>query len=129
MLPPSSPLGVPPAAMEQEPDRSSRNIQRNTMEEPNEETAMEDVSQQIYAEMEYATDHEDHEDGEEEEVGFVRKYYPLPVDTVEDIEMYQPGGYHPTHLNDVLCGFKIIHKLGCGGYSTVVSRRTPSRPT
>lgn len=48
-----------------------------------------------------------------------RRYYPIGVDHVEDIEEYRPGGYHPVHLGDILDGrYKILHKLGCGGLST-----------
>ncbi|KAK0268912.1 hypothetical protein LTR35_015181 [Friedmanniomyces endolithicus] len=48
-----------------------------------------------------------------------RRYLPLGVDTVEDIEGYQPGAYHPVHLGDTFDGkYKILHKLGSGGFST-----------
>ena len=48
-----------------------------------------------------------------------RRYLPLGVDTVEDVEGYQPGGYHPVHLGDTFDGkYKILHKLGSGGFST-----------
>ncbi|KAK0352859.1 hypothetical protein LTR02_012771 [Friedmanniomyces endolithicus] len=48
-----------------------------------------------------------------------RRYLPLAVDTVEDIEGYKPGGYHPVHLGDTFDGrYKILHKLGSGGFST-----------
>ncbi len=42
------------------------------------------------------------------------------VDGVEDLETYVPGGFHPTHLGDELSDgrYRIIHKLGFGGYST-----------
>lgn len=34
--------------------------------------------------------------------------------------MYRPGGYHPIHLNDIVNGrYRIIHKLGHGGFSTI----------
>ncbi|KAL9623411.1 MAG: hypothetical protein Q9160_002304 [Pyrenula sp. 1 TL-2023] len=40
---------------------------------------------------------------------------------VEDLEDYQIGGYHPTHIGDrYLDGrYEIVHKLGYGTYSTV----------
>jgi serine/threonine protein kinase len=39
---------------------------------------------------------------------------------VENIERYRPGGYHPVNLGDRLGGqYKIIHKLGHGGFGTV----------
>lgn len=39
----------------------------------------------------------------------------------EEIEDYRPGGLHPTHLGDVLDEgrYRIVHKLGNGGYATV----------
>ncbi|KAL4934187.1 kinase-like domain-containing protein [Aspergillus undulatus] len=39
---------------------------------------------------------------------------------VEALEKYQPGGYHPIRIGDVLNGrYHIADKLGFGGYSTV----------
>ncbi len=39
----------------------------------------------------------------------------------EGIELYCPGGYHPTHLNDLLKDgqYQILHKLGFGSFATV----------
>ncbi|ODV69203.1 kinase-like protein [Hyphopichia burtonii NRRL Y-1933] len=41
----------------------------------------------------------------------------------ESISEYQPGGYHPVHLNDIytsnLTAYKIIQKLGWGHFATV----------
>lgn len=39
----------------------------------------------------------------------------------EPIQYYRPGGYHPTLLGDTFKDgrYKILHKLGWGGYSTV----------
>ncbi|KAL2869725.1 kinase-like protein [Aspergillus lucknowensis] len=39
----------------------------------------------------------------------------------EDLEMYTPGGYHPTHLGDRFYEgrYEIVHKLEFGSYSTV----------
>jgi len=55
--------------------------------------------------------------------------YLLPYDSetentlgdTEEIERYERGGFHPVHLGDRFdCGrYKIIHKLGDGGFSTV----------
>ena len=48
-----------------------------------------------------------------------RRFYPLGLDTNEDIEGYRPGGFHPVHLEDTLGErYKILHKLGSGGLST-----------
>ncbi|KAK0251796.1 hypothetical protein LTS09_013024 [Friedmanniomyces endolithicus] len=48
-----------------------------------------------------------------------RRFYPLGLDTIEDIEGYRPGGFHPVHLEDTLGERdKILHKLGSGGLST-----------
>jgi serine/threonine-protein kinase SRPK3 len=45
----------------------------------------------------------------------------MPVfDNVEDVYMYRPGGHHPINLGDVVGHkFKIIHKLGNGGFALV----------
>jgi len=39
----------------------------------------------------------------------------------EELSKYCPGGYHPIHLGDVYKAgrYRIVHKLGWGGYSTV----------
>ena len=39
----------------------------------------------------------------------------------EPLERYWKGGYHPTHLGETLKEgrYKILHKLGWGGYATV----------
>jgi hypothetical protein len=39
----------------------------------------------------------------------------------EDVLNYRPGGYHPVALGDTLKDgrYKIHHKLGYGGFSTV----------
>lgn len=41
--------------------------------------------------------------------------------TQESLPRYRPGGYHPVALGDTLSGgrYKIHHKLGWGGFSTV----------
>ncbi|EPE05772.1 serine protein kinase [Ophiostoma piceae UAMH 11346] len=43
----------------------------------------------------------------------------------EPLHRYQPGGYHPVRLGDVLHGgrYTIVHKLGWGGYSTTWAAR------
>ncbi|KAI4227925.1 MAG: hypothetical protein LQ349_006631 [Xanthoria aureola] len=47
-------------------------------------------------------------------------HYSCNVDA-EPLERYRKGGYHPTHLGDVFKDgrYKIMHKLGWGGYGTV----------
>lgn len=47
--------------------------------------------------------------------------YRVPqVDGIEDVKRYRPGGFHPVNLQDTLGGkYKIIHKLGHGGFGTV----------
>ena len=39
----------------------------------------------------------------------------------ENVLNYRPGGYHPVALGDILKDgrYKIYHKLGYGGFSTV----------
>lgn len=42
------------------------------------------------------------------------------IDGVEDLELYEPGGYHPLMIDDVLHDrYRIVDKLGHGGYSTI----------
>ena len=54
----------------------------------------------------------------EEEYPF--KYLPFGLGECEDLEFYEPDGFHPVHLGDIYDGrYKIIHKLGFGGFSTV----------
>ena len=48
------------------------------------------------------------------------KYLPFELGECEDLENYEPGGFHPVHLSDVYDGrYKVVHKLGFGGFSTV----------
>jgi serine/threonine-protein kinase SRPK3 len=38
----------------------------------------------------------------------------------EDVEKYRRGGFHPVYLGDVYNErYKVVHKLGAGGFSTV----------
>jgi len=43
----------------------------------------------------------------------------------EPLHRYKKGGYHPIHLGDRLSNgrYKVLHKLGWGGYSTVWAAR------
>lgn len=43
----------------------------------------------------------------------------MPLEDVEKLERYRPGGYHPIAIGDHLHGrYDIVHKLGFGTYST-----------
>lgn len=50
-----------------------------------------------------------------------RQFRPSLLDGIEDIEDYIPGGFCPVHLGDTFANqrYRIIHKLGAGGFSTV----------
>ena len=42
-----------------------------------------------------------------------------PIEDVERFEYYEPGGYHPVKVGDVLHNrYRVVHKLGHGSYST-----------
>lgn len=48
------------------------------------------------------------------------KYLPFELGECEDLENYEPGGFHPVHLGDVYDDqYRVVHKLGFGGFSTV----------
>ncbi|KAF2023257.1 kinase-like protein [Setomelanomma holmii] len=49
----------------------------------------------------------------------------------EPLHRYHRGGYHPVHLGDCLNNgrYKILHKLGWGGYSTVWAARDIRKQT
>lgn len=55
------------------------------------------------------------------------------MDYVEDVEKYVPGGYHPVDIGDVIDAteqsYRVIHKLGHGGFSTVWLVRTCAHPS
>ncbi|SPQ21530.1 f2e24157-8dd7-4505-936f-959e878438f3 [Thermothielavioides terrestris] len=43
-----------------------------------------------------------------------------PLEDVERLEYYQPGGYHPVDIGDRFHGrYRIVHKLGHGTFSTI----------
>jgi serine/threonine-protein kinase SRPK3 len=50
-----------------------------------------------------------------------RRYVPSRLDNIENVEEYRPGGFHPISIGDVLAKgrYKVLHKLGFGGSSTV----------
>ena len=42
------------------------------------------------------------------------------IDGVERLELYEPGGYHPVMIDDLLHNrYRVVDKLGFGGYSTI----------
>ncbi|KAG7090643.1 hypothetical protein E1B28_009744 [Marasmius oreades] len=49
------------------------------------------------------------------------RFIPSRLDEIENIEDYEPGGYHPISIGDTfdLGRFRVLHKLGFGGSSTV----------
>ncbi|RSL89497.1 hypothetical protein CEP52_014904 [Fusarium oligoseptatum] len=49
------------------------------------------------------------------------RFLPAQVGDTEELELYQRGGFHPVHLGDLYddCRYRIVHKLGAGGFSTV----------
>ncbi|KAI1653935.1 kinase-like protein [Daldinia decipiens] len=39
---------------------------------------------------------------------------------IENVQMYNKGGYYPVHIGDILNGrFEVVHKLGSGGFGIV----------
>ncbi|KAM3497271.1 hypothetical protein MY10362_009377 [Beauveria mimosiformis] len=46
---------------------------------------------------------------------------PQGVGQTEDVERYALGGFHPVHLGDTFDQgrYRVVHKLGTGGFSTV----------
>lgn len=43
----------------------------------------------------------------------------VPIEEVERLEKYQPSGYHPILIGDILQPrYRVTHKLGYGAYST-----------
>ena len=54
---------------------------------------------------------------EQKDNGLILKFEPFKL---EEIIKYEPGGYHPVHLGDVLDDrYRMVHKLGQGGFATV----------
>ncbi|KAF8887120.1 kinase-like protein [Infundibulicybe gibba] len=54
-------------------------------------------------------------------IGTKPRYCYPRLDDIEDLEKYCPGGYHPVSIGDVFSNgrYKVLHKLGFGGSSTV----------
>ncbi|KAK4158236.1 kinase-like protein [Chaetomidium leptoderma] len=48
------------------------------------------------------------------------RFLPAGLGDTEDLERYAPGGLHPVSLGDVYDErYRVVHKLGAGGFSTV----------
>lgn len=49
------------------------------------------------------------------------RFIPSQLDNIEDVQDYRPGGFHPISIGDCFeqDRFKVLHKLGYGGSSTV----------
>lgn len=44
----------------------------------------------------------------------------MPIDDVETLDRYRPGGYHPVTVGEQLGGrYSLVHRLGFGSYSTI----------
>jgi hypothetical protein len=52
---------------------------------------------------------------------FRQRYRLSSFDSVENLDFYAPGGLHPVSIGDVFANgrYKILHKLGFGGSSTI----------
>ena len=50
-----------------------------------------------------------------------RRFVPSQMDDVEDVECYRQGGFHPISIGDCFAQgrYRVLHKLGSGGSSTV----------
>ena len=57
------------------------------------------------------------------------RYKRTCLENVEDVEEYRPGGFHPIKLGDLYHNdrYRILHKLGFGGFSTVWLARDEQR--
>jgi serine/threonine-protein kinase SRPK3 len=62
-----------------------------------------------------------HEEQGDDELNSPRFLVPNVGDREEDIEKYASGGLHPVHIGDTYDNgrYRIVHKLGAGGFSTV----------
>ncbi len=52
---------------------------------------------------------------------FQHRYRPCRFDFIENIDLYASGGLHPVSIGDVFADgrYKVLHKLGFGGSSTI----------
>jgi serine/threonine-protein kinase SRPK3 len=62
-----------------------------------------------------------HEDDDAESSPWPRFFILVSLGETEDLERYELGGFHPVHLGDVYGDgrYRVVHKLGAGGFSTV----------
>ncbi|KAF8345533.1 hypothetical protein F5887DRAFT_167103, partial [Amanita rubescens] len=62
---------------------------------------------------------------------FQLRYRLSMFDRIENIEKYKPGGLHPVSIGDVFANgrYKVLHKLGSGGSSTVWLARDSASET
>ncbi|KAK7757117.1 hypothetical protein SLS62_000664 [Diatrype stigma] len=66
-------------------------------------------------------------DGKPKDNGLYLDGAPFELEKLYD---YEPGGHHPVHLGDMLHGrYKVIHKLGSGGYANIWLCRDTSSTT
>ena len=49
------------------------------------------------------------------------RFVPCSLEGVEDVENYEPGGFHPISIGDCFAQgrYRVLHKLGYGGSSTI----------
>lgn len=59
-----------------------------------------------------------------------RRFVPSRLDGIEDVEDYRPGGFHPISIGDCFAQgrYRVLHKLGYGGLSTVWLARDQKVP-
>lgn len=76
-------------------------------------------------------DHDSQLDGaSDSDLDLESRYLVDYIGDTEEVERYEPGGYHPVHLGDFFENrYRVVHKLGSGGFSTVwlVQDESPQR--